>query len=133
MKILKVLGVVAIALSLTACGDTKEDISDTKVVKTVEAKKAEPEFIKGANYYLETSVIMGIGEKKDNLEEAIKYSQASNKSAIESMVSEGKALVVAEGTPLTLMEYGDLRAKVKITETGTVGWVPSVMISKDKP
>lgn len=130
MKILKVIGAFAIALSLTACSE--EDSADTKPVKTVEAK-AEPEFKEGANYYLGTDVIMGIGKKKDNLDEVVKYASANNKSALESMVSEGKALIVAAGTPITLVEYGVLSAKVKLTETGTVGWVPSEMISKDKP
>lgn len=49
------------------------------------------------------------------------------------MLAEGKAVLVDEGTPITLIERGVLIAKVKLTETGEVGWVPSEVISRDKP
>ncbi|MGG4267319.1 hypothetical protein [Peribacillus simplex] len=121
-KILKVLGGLVIVLSLAACG--------------VEDSAADPEakpyvFIEGENVYAATNSILGVGKDDSNLKLITKYAGANNQAELQTMLAEGKAVLVDEGMPITLIQLGGTSTKIKLTETGDVGWVPSEVVSKN--
>jgi hypothetical protein len=147
---------IGVVLSFAACSDeaTQESVKEEKIepppmtepVTVVEPEvEPEPEVIveetpeehgylmSGENGYLSTEVIMGTGEDVANLQEVVRYASANNQTELEAMISEGRALIVAKGTPITLIEQNIFSGKVKVTETGEIGWVPAEFLSKTKP
>ncbi|MEJ9228899.1 hypothetical protein LAV79_05260 [Peribacillus butanolivorans] len=126
-KILKVLGGIAIVLSLAACGDednASEPVTTTEI--TVDTLN------EGENGFMIDDTILGVGENDSNLKEVTKYAGANNTAEIQAMVVAGKAVLVDKGTPITLIEHGVLKDKVKLQETGEIGWTPSGNVSKTK-
>ncbi|MFE4430846.1 hypothetical protein ACFRH9_28390 [Peribacillus butanolivorans] len=127
-KILKVLGGLVIVMSLVACGEEDNVAEQVKSVETTADTLKE-----GENGYAGTNSILGVGKDDSNLKLITKYAGANNQTELQAMLAEGKAVLVDEGMPITLIERGVLSAKIKLTETGDVGWVPSEVISQDKP
>ncbi|MDW7616993.1 hypothetical protein SC499_20305 [Peribacillus simplex] len=127
-KIFKVLSLVIIVLSLAACGD--ED-SAAEPVKATESKVDT--LNEGENGFTMDETILGVGENDKNLKLVTKYAGANNVAELQSMVGAGKAVLVDIGTPITLIEHGFLKDKIKLTETGEIGWIPSENVSKDMP
>lgn len=127
-RILKVLGGLLIVLSLAACGEEENAAEPVKATETkVEVLK------EGENGFMSDKTILGVGEDDSNLKEVTKYAGANNAAEIQKMVGAGKAVLVDKGTPILLLEHGALKDKVKLTETGEIGWTPSDNLSKTKP
>ncbi|RFU71008.1 hypothetical protein D0469_03450 [Peribacillus saganii] len=96
------------------------------------ANNSDGFLMSGENGFLAEDVIVGLGDSKQNLDDVIKFAVANNREELAAMILEGRAIVAQKGTPITLLEQGVLSGKIKIKDSGAIGWVPAEYLSETK-
>ncbi|PGT89234.1 hypothetical protein [Bacillus sp. AFS040349] len=75
-------------------------------------------------------VYLSLGEDKTNLDVFMDYVTAKDVESVYQMEIDGKIKVLTANTPITLIENDILSVKVKVNNTGDVGWLPYEYVGK---
>ena len=68
------------------------------------------------------------GTTEDNEKELIRYANANNEDAIKRMLADGRAFLVDQGDPVTVIERGPLKTKIEMLSgpyKGSRGYIAS--------
>lgn len=85
----------------------------------------------GEEGILNEDTFVSLGEDKENFTIMQAYITTNNEAGLKRMMKLGKVYLAVKGTGITVISKGFALAKVEISSTGRIGWVPTVYISKE--
>jgi hypothetical protein len=112
-------------------------------MKSVQAKKADQASQKplgaygksqlsvGDNGILNEDTFISLGEDKDDFNAMQAYITSNDLESLKRLVKLGKVYFAPQGTKIHLISMTFVRAKIEISSTGRIGFVPTVYLSKE--
>jgi arginine exporter protein ArgO len=112
-------------------------------MKQVQAKKADQASQKpmgayaksqlsvGDNGILNEDTFVSLGEDKDDFNTMQAYIASNDLASLKRLVKLGKVYFASQGTKIKLISKSFVRAKIEISSTGRIGFVPTVYLSKE--
>jgi hypothetical protein len=112
-------------------------------MKSVQAKKADQASQKplgaygksqlsvGDNGILNEDTFISLGEDKDDFNAMQAYITSNDLESLKRLVKLGKVYFAPQGTKIHLINMTFVRAKIEISSTGRIGFVPTVYLSKE--